>query len=143
MDPASIRSLSDPRIADDLATYHENTAARLRAHADYLRKSKTVDLARKARRARAGRLAYALTENGMDRSQAIREAARECNTPAETVHDALSRLETYLAVKRQDRLKAGVASLASKGYSLRDIEAETGVARSTAARWIRTARTSA
>lgn len=137
MDPASIKNLTDPRLAEDLAAYHDDTARRLRDHAAFLRRSKTLDLARKTRQARAGRVAYSLIENGMDRDQAIRETSRECTLHRDLVAAALGRLETYLAVKREDRLKRGVRRLADLGYSCREIEAETGVPKSTAARWIR------
>jgi DNA-directed RNA polymerase specialized sigma24 family protein len=136
MDPASIKKLSDPKVALDLADYYEQTAARLREHAAILRKTKTIEMQRKARRARAGRVAYAFIENGMDRLQAIREASRECNLPADLVEQSLGRLETYLAVKRAEKIERGIRRLADLGLSVREIAAKTGIPKSSVHRRI-------
>ena len=126
-----VKAIDDPATARQLATYYRTLADQLADHARTLTANQKGVLERMMKASRAGRVANAMIQNGRERGIAITLAATQCRITKEAAQTALERLESKLAAKHKERLHRMALDLHKQGHSLRDIEAKTGLSRST------------
>lgn len=132
----ALAQITDAATAEQLAGHYQHLAEQLANHAENLRRNHAAVLARDLHQAAAVPMARKLIAEGLARPAAIARTATRCRLTIQAVEQQLAAADRRDQEREKAALQKLVIQLKQDGLSVREIASETGVSKSTVARWI-------